>query len=100
MENQEKINNLIERREKAKLGGGVDRINAQHKKGKLTARERLDILLDDGSFEEYDMFVTHRTKDFGMEKKQFLGDGVVTGRGTVDGRVVYFFYKDFNLFGG
>lgn len=100
MSNQDKINKLIELREKAKLGGGEKRIESQHKKGKLTARERIDILLDEGSFEEFDMFVTHRTEDFGLGDKKFLSDGVVTGHGTIDGRVVYVFSQDFTVFGG
>jgi acetyl-CoA carboxylase carboxyltransferase component len=100
MESQDKIKELIELREKARLGGGLERIEAQHKKGKLTARERIEILLDEGSFEEYDMFMTHRSTDFGLEKKLFLADGVVTGHGTIDGRVVYIFSQDFTVFGG
>jgi acetyl-CoA carboxylase carboxyltransferase component len=100
MSSQEKIKNLIDKREKAKLGGGLSRIESQHKKGKLTARERIDILLDEGSFEEYDMFVTHRCTDFGLEKQVFLSDGVVTGHGTIDGRIVYVFSQDFTVFGG
>ncbi len=87
-------------RETAKLGGGQKRIDSQHKKGKLTARERLDLLLDDGSFEEFDMFVTHRTKEFGLEKEKYLGDGVVTGYGTIEGRLVFVFSQDFTVFGG
>lgn len=94
------IQELLDKRELAKQGGGEKRIIAQHEKGKLTARERIELLLDDGSFEEYDMFVTHRTNDFGLEKQQYLGDGVVTGHGTVDGRVVYVFSQDFTVFGG
>jgi acetyl-CoA carboxylase carboxyltransferase component len=100
MESQKKIKQLIELREKAKLGGGVDRIEAQHKKGKLTARERIEILLDEGSFEEYDMFMTHRSTDFGLDKQLYLSDGVVTGHGTIDGRIVYVFSQDFTVFGG
>jgi acetyl-CoA carboxylase carboxyltransferase component len=98
--NQDKIKELIELREKAKLGGGEKRIEAQHKKGKYTARERIDMLLDEGSFEEFDMFVTHRSTNFGLEKKKFLGDGVITGHGTIDGRVVYVFSQDFTVMGG
>lgn len=97
---QEKIKELIELREKAKMGGGEKRIEAQHKKGKLTARERLNLLLDEGSFEEFDMFVSHRCIDFGLEKETYLSDGVVTGYGTIDGRVVYVFSQDFTVFGG
>lgn len=84
----------------AQLGGGEARIAAQHKKGKLTARERIGVLLDEGSFEEIGMFVTHRSTDFGMEKEQYLGDGVVTGYGTIHGRLVYVFSQDFTVFGG
>jgi len=100
MGNQEKINNLIKLREKAKMGGGAERIEAQHKKGKYTARERVEMLLDEGSFEEYDMFVTHRCTDFGLEKQEYLSDGVITGQGTIDGRLVYVFSQDFTVFGG
>ncbi len=100
MANQDKINKLIDLRAEAKLGGGQKRIESQHAKGKLTARERIENLLDDGSFEEFDMFVTHRCTNFGMEKKKFLGDGVVTGHGTIDGRVVYVFAQDFTVLGG
>lgn len=88
MKNQERINELIEKRVEARLGGGEKRIESQHKKGKFTARERIEMLLDEDSFEEFDMFVTHRTKSFGMDKLQFLSDVVVTGHGTIDGRVV------------
>ena len=84
----------------AKLGGGQARIEKQHEKGKLTARERIHFLLDEGSFEEIGMLVTHRTKDFGMGKQKFLGDGVVTGYGTVNGRLIYVFAQDFTVFGG
>ena len=96
----EKINELVERRASARLGGGQKRIDAQHSKGKLTARERLALLLDEGSFEEFDMFVQHRCTNFGMEKTRFDGDGVVTGMGTVDGRLVYVFAQDFTVNGG
>ena len=82
------------------MGGGQARIDAQHKRGKLTARERVDLLLDEGSFEEFDMFVTHRCTDFGMEKQKPAGDGVVTGWGTINGRLVYVFSQDFTVFGG
>ncbi len=94
------LDELEERRAVARLGGGQSRIDAQHKKGKLTARERIDLFLDEDSFEEYDMFVDHRCTDFGMEKNKIPGDGVVTGWGTVNGRVVYVFAKDFTVFGG
>ncbi len=100
MDIHEKIRQLVELREQARLGGGEKRQAAQHNKGKLTARERIEILLDEGSFEEYDMFVTHRCTDFGLENEKYLGDGVVTGRGTIDGRVVYVFSQDFTVFGG
>src|SRR5690606_38413840 len=91
---------LQDKIEEALLGGGEKRIESQHKKGKLTARERIDLLLDEGSFEEIGMFVKHRSKDFGMEKEVYLGDGVVTGYGTVNGRLVYVFSQDFTVFGG
>ncbi len=94
------IEKLEVRREGAKLGGGEKRIEAQHKKGKLTARERIELLLDKGSFEEFDMFVEHRSSEFGMEKQKIPGDGVVTGWGTVNGRTVFLFSKDFTVFGG
>jgi propionyl-CoA carboxylase beta chain len=97
---QEIIKALEARRAAARLGGGQARIDAQHRKGKLTARERLDVLLDPGSFEEYDMFVTHRATDFGMEKTIIPGDGVVTGWGTINGRMTYVFSQDFTVFGG
>jgi len=95
-----KIEHLRSLREEAKLGGGADRIEAQHKRRRLTARERLDLLLDRGSFHEVDAFVTHRTTDFGLDEKQFLSDSVVTGWGTIDGRLVYVFSQDFTVFGG
>jgi propionyl-CoA carboxylase beta chain len=91
---------LEQKRAGARLGGGAKRIEAQHAKGKLTARERLDVLLDTGSFEEYDMFVEHRSSDFGMENNKVPGDGVVTGHGTINGRLVYVFSQDFTVFGG
>ncbi len=97
---KEVVAELERRRSEARLGGGVKRIEAQHKRGKLTARERLQLLLDDGSFEEFDMFVEHRCIDFGMEQSKIPGDGVVTGWGTINGRVVYVFAKDFTVFGG
>lgn len=95
-----KINDLKEKSALATQGGGEKRIAAQHKKGKLTARERLQLLLDEGSFEEIGMFVTHRCRDFGMENESYLGDGVVTGYGTVNGRLVYVYSQDFTVFGG
>ncbi len=94
------IEKLEARREAARLGGGQRRIDAQHAKGKLTARERLEVLLDAGSFEEFDMFVEHRSSEFGMEQQRVPGDGVVTGWGTVNGRTVFVFAKDFTVFGG
>ncbi|MBM1634064.1 acyl-CoA carboxylase subunit beta [Sulfitobacter mediterraneus] len=94
------LEQLEERRETARLGGGQKRIDAQHGRGKLTARERVELLLDEGSFEEFDMFVTHRCTDFGMEKQKPAGDGVVTGWGTINGRLVYVFSQDFTVFGG
>ena len=97
---ENKIKELMEMREKARMGGGEKRIESQHKKGKYTARERIDMLLDEGSFEEFDMFVSHRTVDFGLDKQTYLSDGVVTGYGTIDGRLVYVFSQDFTVFGG
>lgn len=94
------IGKLRELKKEAELGGGQRRIDRQHAKSKLTARERLDLLLDEGSFQELDMFVTHRCTDFGMEKTRPLGDSVVTGWGTIDGRLVYVFAQDFTVFGG
>ena len=94
------IEQLQHRRDDARKGGGDRRIAAQHAKGKLTARERLDVLLDENSFEEYDMFVTHRCTDFGMEKTKIPGDGVVTGWGTINGRLVYVYAQDFTVLGG
>ncbi|MGY6412235.1 MAG: acyl-CoA carboxylase subunit beta [Alkalilacustris sp.] len=94
------LQELADRREAARLGGGARRIEAQHAKGKLTARERIELLLDAGSFEEFDTFVAHRCTDFGMEESRPWGDGVVTGWGTVNGRLVYVFAQDFTVFGG
>ena len=94
------LERLEERRAQARLGGGEKRIEAQHGRGKLTARERIELLLDKGSFEEFDMFVEHRSTDFGMDKAKIPGDGVVTGWGTVNGRTVFVFAKDFTVFGG
>ena len=96
----EKIKELIELRAKAHLGGGQKRIDSQHQKGKFTARERIALLLDEGSFDEIDTFVLHRSTNFGIDKTKFLGDGVVTGSGTIDGRLVYVFAQDFTVFGG
>jgi propionyl-CoA carboxylase beta chain len=95
-----KTDELRRRHQEALLGGGQDRIEAQHGKGKLTARERIQLLLDEDSFEEIGMMVLHRTKEFGMEQQQFYGDGVVTGYGTIDGRLVYAYAQDFTVFGG
>ncbi len=97
---KEIIAELDRRRQVARQGGGPRRIDAQHKRGKLTARERIALLVDDGSFEEYDTFVEHRCTDFGMGETKFPGDGVVTGWGTINGRIIYIFAKDFTLFGG
>jgi propionyl-CoA carboxylase beta chain len=96
----EKYEVLRQKNEEALLAGGADKIASQHKKGKLTARERIDLLLDEGSFEEIGKFVMHRARDFGMDKQHFLGDGVVTGYGTIGGRLVYVFSQDFTVFGG
>jgi len=98
--NQDKFNILEKKNAEALLGGGETRIAAQHKKGKLTARERVTLLLDEGSFEEIGKFVIHRCKDFGLDKEYYLGDGVVTGYGTVNGRIIYVFAQDFTVFGG
>ncbi len=94
------LSELESRRADARLGGGQKRIDAQHARGKLTARERIDLLMDEGSFEEFDTFVAHRCTDFGMEKQRSYGDGVVTGWGTINGRMVYVFSQDFTVFGG
>ncbi|MDO5035968.1 MAG: acyl-CoA carboxylase subunit beta [Porphyromonas sp.] len=96
----EKIQELIEKRKEARLGGGEKRIEKQHARGKYTARERIQMLLDEDSFEEMDMFVTHRSTNFGLEKTKFAGDGVVTGSGTIDGRLVYIYAQDFTVIGG
>lgn len=97
---QEKVKELLDLRTQARLGGGQKRIDKQHSQGKMTARERINMLLDEGSFEEFDMFVTHRCTNFGLEKETPLSDGVVTGYGTIDGRLVYVFSQDFTVFGG
>ena len=94
------IDELERRRAAARMGGGEKRIKAQHDKGKLSARERIDVMLDPGSFEEFDMFVEHDCTEFGMADKKIPGDGVVTGSGTINGRLVYVFAKDFTVFGG
>src|SRR5471030_253989 len=95
-----KIQDLENKIAEAQLGGGVKRIESQHKKGKLTARERIHFLMDEGSFEEIGMFVTHRSTEFGLEREKYLGDGVITGYGTINGRMVYVFSQDFTVFGG
>ena len=97
---REKIEELKRRDQSASLGGGPKRIEAQHEKGKMTARERIEALLDEGSFEEFDRFVVHRCHDFDMDKQKIPGDGVITGHGTVDGRTVFVFSQDFTVFGG
>ena len=94
------IDQLNEKRYRAALGGGEKRIASQHAKGKLTARERIDLLLDDGSFEEWDMFKEHRCVDFGMDQSHIPGDGVVIGYGTINGRMVFVYSQDFTVFGG
>ncbi|MDY6787328.1 MAG: carboxyl transferase domain-containing protein, partial [candidate division WOR-3 bacterium] len=97
---EKKLLKLKKLKEKAQQGGGESRIEKQHSRGKLTARERLDILLDENSFEEFDSLVVHRCNNFGIDKKKYYGDGVVTGYGTIDGRPVYVFSQDFTVFGG
>ncbi|MGZ9163567.1 MAG: acyl-CoA carboxylase subunit beta [Anaerolineales bacterium] len=100
MSNQTKIQHLREQKVKSRLGGGPERIEAQHKKGRLTARERIDLLLDKGSFREVDAFVQHRTHDFDLDKQKYMRDSVVTGWGTIEGRLAYVFSQDFTVFGG
>ncbi|HQO89886.1 MAG TPA: carboxyl transferase domain-containing protein, partial [Chitinophagales bacterium] len=100
MTHEQKLQILEQKKQEALTGGGQKRIADQHRKGKLTARERLDLLLDAGSFEELGMLVTHRATDFGIDKEKYLGDGVVTGFGTINGRLVYVFSQDFTVFGG
>src|SRR5215203_4591150 len=95
-----KLELLDRRRAESEQGGGAARIKAQHDKGKLSARERLDVLLDEGSFVEFDRFVTHRSTDFGLDRLKTYGDGVVTGYGRIEGRLVYVFSQDFTVFGG
>ena len=97
---QEILGQLEAKREAARMGGGEKRIEAQHRRGKLTARERIELLLDPDSFEETDMFVEHRCVDFGMAEQRVPGDGVVTGQGTINGRLVFVFSQDFTVFGG
>src|SRR6266852_2437065 len=100
MSTREKLELLQRKRAESELGGGAERIAAQHEKGKMTARERLEVLLDPGSFVELDRFVTHRSSDFGLADQKYLGDGVVTGHGRIGGRLVYVFSQDFTVFGG
>src|SRR5215218_9275778 len=97
---REKLELLDRRRAESELGGGAERVKAQHDKGKLSARERLDVLLDEGSCVEFDRFITHRSTDFGLDRIRTYGDGVVTGYGRIDGRLVYVFSQDFTVFGG
>ncbi len=94
------IKKLVQKREEARMGGGQKRIDTQHSKGKLTARERIEVLLDPGSFEEYGLYVEHRCSDFAMEDKKHAGDGVVTGQGTINGRLVFVYSQDFTVMGG
>jgi propionyl-CoA carboxylase beta chain len=100
MSENPKFNQLRDQRTKSRLGGGAERIENQHKKGKMTARERLGLLLDKGSFRETDSFVVHRTHAFGLDEQKYMGDSVVTGWGTVDGRLVYVYSQDFTVMGG
>ena len=100
MSNQTKTQHLREQKVKSRLGGGTERIDSQHKKGRMTARERIDLLLDKGSFREVDAFVQHRTHDFDLDKQKYMSDSVVTGWGTIEGRLVYVFSQDFTVFGG
>src|SRR3989441_2593362 len=100
MSMREKLDLLQQKRAESQLGGGAERIKVQHEKGKMTARERLDALLDPGTFVELDRFVTHRSSDFGLADEKYLGDGVVTGYGRIEGRLVYVFAQDFTVFGG
>ena len=97
---EDRLEELRTKREAARAGGGPEKVERQHRAGKLTARERLELLLDKGSFVETDMLVTHRARDFGMDKQRIPGDGVVTGSGQIDGRLVYVFAQDFTVFGG
>ena len=99
MNDKTKIQQLTERKAQSRLGGGQARIDAQHKKGRLTARERLDLLLDKGSFREVDAFVVHRTHDFGLDEQKITGDSVVTVWGTIESRLVYVYSQDFTVFG-
>src|SRR5262245_32186878 len=96
----DKLEQLRKLNEQAEIGGGEERIAKQHKEGKLTARERIELLLDEGSFTEMDRFVQHRSLDFGMQDQKIPGDGFVTGHGKIDGRLVFLFAQDFTVFGG
>src|SRR5687767_2875870 len=100
MSMREKLDLLERRRAESEQGGGERRVKAQHAKGKLSARERIDLLVDDGTFVELDRFVVHRSHDFGLEKERYYGDGVITGHGRINGRLVYVFSQDFTVFGG
>jgi len=100
VQERDEVNRLLSLRDESRLGGGEQRIQQQHERGKLTARERLELLLDADSFVEFDAFVTHRASDFGLDRERYLGDGVVTGHGTIDGRLVFVFSQDFTVFGG
>ena len=100
MSENPRIQKLRDKKIQAHLGGGAERIEAQHKRGKLTARERIELLLDKGSFREVDALAVHRTHDFGLEKQKFIGDSVLTGWGTIDERLVYVYAQDFTVFGG
>jgi propionyl-CoA carboxylase beta chain len=95
-----KLDQLREREQQAEQGGGSARVEKQHASGKLTARERIDFLLDEETFQEFDKLVEHRSRDFGLDKQQYAGDGVVTGHGLIDGRKVFVFAQDFSVFGG
>ena len=100
MSNEERLKKLLQMKDQARLGGGLERIEAQHERGKLTARERIDILLDPGTFEELDQLMVHRATEFGLDEQHYLGDAVVTGYGKIDGRGVFVFSQDFTVFGG
>src|SRR5690349_9173595 len=100
MSMREQLELLQQKRAESERGGGPERVEAQHAKHKLTSRERLDALLDPGSFVELDRFVTHRSTDFGLDQEKYLGDGVITGHGRIDGRMVFVFSQDFTVFGG
>ncbi|HKR22964.1 MAG TPA: carboxyl transferase domain-containing protein, partial [Pyrinomonadaceae bacterium] len=99
-QSKSKLESLRERSAQAEQGGGAARVEKQHEAGKMTARERIEFLLDEGSFEEFDKLVVHRSKDFGLDKQIYPGDGVITGHGLIDGRAVFVFAQDFTVFGG